>query len=606
MVMWKRGGIAVAVVGTTLILGCTSAADDEGASPDHGRGGHQDGEQSAQAGEPAQAETALPGDEVLVVSADTAGERAARTSAELFSHAPVVLLAAEDDLTAQAAAAPVAVGLGVPLLLTPGSGGDDGAQPSPGAGSGDGSEADWETEIQRLAPQAVLYFGESASSWAGELDGVAVSQAPQDPGELSVVTGVALGEPAEVADDAVVTAVADLHPDALPALAVSPESGRQAAGGDGADVSSGDVPGDASGVASETGAALPPVAPGDPLDILTVLTDPAAENVAAVATARASGARVLVTAETDPRADPDVIAALAEGAAGEQTLALGEAFGPPDMLRSRLAVASTGVELPGGGQVLFPHRRFVALYGTPRSPAMGALGEQPLEEAIERAQETAAEYEDVTDEPVVPALEIITTIAHTEPGPEGDYSSRTPVTEVRPWVDAAAAAGMYVVLDLQPGRADFLSQAQEYEELLLEPHVGLALDPEWRLAPDQRHLNQIGSVDAAEVNEVAEWLAELTAEHQLPQKLLILHQFTLAMITDRADVETGHDELAVLIHADGFGTPQLKFETWDRLHIDAPEGVWWGWKNFIDEDQPMFTPAQTMDIEPAPWFVSYQ
>ena len=31
------------------------------------------------------------------------------------------------------------------------------------------------------------------------------------------------------------------------------------------------------------------------------------------------------------------------------------------------------------------------------------------------------------------------------------------------------------------------------------------------------------------------------------------------------------------------------------------------WKNFIDEDFPTFTPEQTyQDVEPRPWFVSYQ
>src|SRR5690606_12096570 len=147
------------------------------------------------------------------------------------------------------------------------------------------------------------------------------------------------------------------------------------------------------------------------------------------------------------------------------------------------------------------------------------------------------------DEPVVPALEIITTIASASPGPAGDYSRRTPVTELRGWVDAAAEAGLYVVLDLQPGHTDFLTQAKEYQELLREAHVGLALEPQWRLAPGQRHMVNIGSVDAAEVNQVIAWLADLTAEHRLPQKLLILHQFQLRMITNRAQVDTGRDEV---------------------------------------------------------------
>jgi hypothetical protein len=264
------------------------------------------------------------------------------------------------------------------------------------------------------------------------------------------------------------------------------------------------------------------------------------------------------------------------------------------------------VQLPGGGQVVFPGRRFVALYGHPGAPVLGVLGEQPVGEAVTRAQRVAAEYESLVDEPVVPAFELITTIASGSAGPERDYSRRTPIDKLRPWVDAAREAGVYVVLDLQPGRTDFLTQAKEYEELLAEPHVGLALDPEWRLADDQRHLEQIGSVAAAEVNEVVEWLADLTAEHRLPQKLLVLHQFTLRMITDRADVHTGRDELAVLIHVDGFGTPSAKRSTWNALHADPPPDVWWGWKNFYDEDRPTFSPEQTVAVSPSPVFVSYQ
>jgi hypothetical protein len=226
--------------------------------------------------------------------------------------------------------------------------------------------------------------------------------------------------------------------------------------------------------------------------------------------------------------------------------------------------------------------------------------------AIARAEEVAGSYQELVDEPVVPAFEIITTVASSGPGPERDYSRRTPIDRLRQWVDAAGEAGMYVVLDLQPGRTDFLTQAKEYEQLLVEPHVGLALDPEWRLGPNQRHLEQIGSVRASEVNQVVEWLAGLTAEHRLPQKLLVLHQFTLQMIEDRAEVETGRDELAVLIHADGFGSRAEKLNTWRALHIDPPPEVWWGWKNFYDEDRPTFTPAQTVDVSPSPVFISYQ
>ncbi|MCD1145196.1 hypothetical protein LQU92_08090 [Kocuria sp. LUK] len=135
-------------------------------------------------------------------------------------------------------------------------------------------------------------------------------------------------------------------------------------------------------------------------------------------------------------------------------------------------------ELVGGGTEVFPGRRMVALYGRPGNPALGVLGEQDAEASVVRAKELAAQYEPFSEEPVVPAFEIIASTASAAPGPDGDYSEETPVEELRPFVETAAANGVYVVLDLQPGRQDFLGQARQYEELLRMPNVGLALDPE--------------------------------------------------------------------------------------------------------------------------------
>jgi hypothetical protein len=272
-----------------------------------------------------------------------------------------------------------------------------------------------------------------------------------------------------------------------------------------------------------------------------------------------------------------------------------------------LAVAGTGVQLPGGGQLAFPGRRMVALYGNPTTPLLGVLGEQGVEASVARARALAAAYQPFSAEPVVPAFEIITTVASTDPGVDGDFSNESEIALIRPYIDAARAAGVYVVLDLQPGRTDFLTQAERYAELLAEPHVGLALDPEWRLQPGQRHLTQIGSVGVDEVNAVIAWLAGLIRERNLPQKVLVLHQFRVAMITDRIRVDTGRDEVAVLLHVDGFGSPESKLSTWNTLRADPPPGVWWGWKNFYDEDQPMLTPEQTLAVPPeAPDFISYQ
>jgi hypothetical protein len=529
------------------------------------------------------------------------------TSATLYAGAPVVVLAADGDLPAQSRAASLAVTLGAPVLPAPAVTVPAHPAASPPRRPTDPESRAVRAELERLGPSAVLSVGEAAHRWARfAVPGVDVVAAPGELGALGGAVDADIGEEHAVPALELIDAVAALDRDEPAVLAVS---GQPPPATPSDDPLLSDDTGRPIGPVRDDDGRSPPrwprVAPAEPLDALTVLVARTPAGIAAAATARASGARTLVVAGTDPRADRDTIAALAEAPPG-QVMALGPGFGPSEVLRRRVDVAATGVELPGGGQVVYPGRHMVALYGHPGTAALGVLGEQPVDGAIARATELAAQYQPLVDAPVIPAFEIIATVASGSAGGDGNFSNETAVAELRPWVDAAREAGVYVVLDLQPGRTDFLTQARLYQELLAEPHVGLALDPEWRLGPNQRHLTQIGSVTAAEVNAVISWLADFTRQHKLPQKLVLLHQFQVRMISERQRVDTTRDELAVLIHADGFGTHGQKFDTWNALHGSPPARVWWGWKNFIDEDQPTFSPAETMAISPRPLFVSYQ
>jgi len=353
---------------------------------------------------------------------------------------------------------------------------------------------------------------------------------------------------------------------------------------------------------------LPRVRRGVPRTGVLVLAvnDPA--QLAGAATARSAGVDVLPVPADHPNPQASAALVTALGAARPSAvLALGAAFAGEERLAWKVRAAATGVQLPGGGQLLFPARLLVALYGTPGTSALGVLGEQEIPAAIIRARSTASQYAEHTERIVVPMMEIIATVAAGAEGADGNYSNELSAERLRPWVEAAGKAGVYVVLDLQPGRTDFLTQAKRYESLLVLPHVGLALDPEWRLGKTQRHLEQIGSVDAAELNSVITWLADLTSTQALPQKLLVLHQFSLKMIRHRATLDTSRPELALLLHVDGLGGQPAKQATWRALQAGAPAGIGWGWKNFIDEDHPMLTPAQTMtQVAPSPDLVTYQ
>ena len=290
-----------------------------------------------------------------------------------------------------------------------------------------------------------------------------------------------------------------------------------------------------------------------------------------------------------------------------------------------LRVLASEYELPGGGYELFPEdtmRRFVAFYGHPDTAGLGALGQQDgPESTLERMQPLLDDYAAGSDI-VVPTFNVIATIAHNG-GATGrpdeviefsqpyyvDYSTMHPPERFREWVDVAAEVDGYFMMDFQPGRNDFLFQVQHYEVLLRLPHVGVALDPEWRLGSNQIHLQQIGSVTAAEINTVIEWLADLVREEGLPPKLLLIQQFRLDMIQDRDDI-VDRDEVEVVIQMDGEGQGGLgvKDETWRVITAGTEDAHWhWGWKNFFERDTPgPNSPEDTMSKEPAPVYVSYQ
>ncbi len=556
---------SIASIGVAALAGCTTVEPDREID--------------------ASVVTVQPEAGVTVVSDADAVARSIEASRVLFASAPAVVVAPVRDAAAVLLSAQAAVGLGVPLLLAPSASGTETgtatatpaaptAEPVPAGSDTATPDADaggLATELERLGVGTVVAVGDADLE---PLDGVTVVESGVDADELASATGVAVSE----VPDASVATVAALRDPVRPAATPS------------------------------AGPLDPRPTPAKPVPSTIALTTDAPLDAGAAATARAAGVPVTVVpaAAPDPLLSSDTIATLHEADA-TSTLLLGEAFAelPDPDYSVRAAATSTG--LPGGGQHLFDDRLFVALYGAPGAPVLGVLGEQDVAATIERARKVAAPYEGLTDRAVVPTLEVIATVAAGDAGDDGDYSNELPPERLEPYIDAAADAGMYVVLDLQPGRTDFLTQAKLYEDLLARPNVGLALDPEWRLAPNEKHLTQIGSVTADEVDSVSKWLADLVDSRSLPPKMLVLHQFRLDMIEDRQELDLSHPQLELLVHADGQGGQPDKQATWRALHADAPAGMAWGWKNFYDEDLPMLTPEQTLrDVDPEPDLVTYQ
>jgi hypothetical protein len=259
-------------------------------------------------------------------------------------------------------------------------------------------------------------------------------------------------------------------------------------------------------------------------------------------------------------------------------------------------------ELPRGGRRILPDFRVVAYYGAPQDEQLGALGIGTPAQAARKLERQAKGYARKS-RPVLPAMELIAVVAAAHPGPGDRYNLRQPDSVIRRYLKAARKAKALLILDIQPGRSDFFTETRRLRKWLKEPDVGLALDPEWRMGPGQVPGQVIGSVGAREVNATTAWLDQLVEKHDLPQKLLLIHQFTDDMIPETELKE--RKGLAYVLNVDGFGTQTLKVAKYKNFVAQAKH-FHRGFKLFYSEDTDTMTPREVMRLVPRPDVVVYE
>ncbi len=266
--------------------------------------------------------------------------------------------------------------------------------------------------------------------------------------------------------------------------------------------------------------------------------------------------------------------------------------------------AAAPPELPRGGRSILPEHRILAHYGAPQAEALGILGIGTPAQAGARLEKAARRYAGPRRRPVLPAMELISVIVTAAPGGGGRYRFRQEPATIRRYLRAARRADALLVLDIQPGRSDFVTEAKALAPFLAEPDVGLALDPEWRMRPGEVPGKVIGQVDAEEINRVAGWMARLVKERDLPDKLLLVHQFEDGMIERRGRLRP-HRGIDFVLNADGFGTAAAKIGTYGRVTRDRGSFAT-GFKLFFVEDSGLMTPGQVMRLRPRPDVVIYE
>lgn len=263
-------------------------------------------------------------------------------------------------------------------------------------------------------------------------------------------------------------------------------------------------------------------------------------------------------------------------------------------------------ELPGGGRVIFPDYRLFGYSGYPGAGALGRLGTGDIDARLEEIVASGADY--AGDRKVMPVMELIATMVHATPGDDGLYRTRVADDVIASWLETARKHKAMVLLNIQPGRSAMFDEVRYYEKWLVNPDVGLALDPEWAVGPDEVPGKVFGHTTGQELDAIAGWVSELVAANNLPEKVVLYHQLHEDIVTDE-DLLQPAEGVVLIKSVDGIGTPTAKTGLYYRIASRTPEHVHLGFKLFFEEDArhgPLMTPAEVMDLSPEPEYVLWE
>jgi hypothetical protein len=259
---------------------------------------------------------------------------------------------------------------------------------------------------------------------------------------------------------------------------------------------------------------------------------------------------------------------------------------------------------------LLPFNRIVAYYGNFYTGALGVLGEYPPQEMLSMLLDEAAKWQAADPStPVIPALDYIAVTAQGAPGIDGKYRLRMPADQIEEAITLANQINGIVILDIQVGQSNVEAEVPLLGPYLKLPNVELALDPEFSMKAGQRPSTVIGTMDASDINYAAQYLAGIVRENNLPPKILVVHRFTEAMVTNSQNI-TPLPEVQIVMDMDGFGTPAQKTKVYRQVIYNYPvqfTGLKLFYKNdLLPPSSGLMTDAAVLRLTPQPSFIQYQ
>lgn len=255
--------------------------------------------------------------------------------------------------------------------------------------------------------------------------------------------------------------------------------------------------------------------------------------------------------------------------------------------------------------VSLPTDRLVVYYGNPFSAAMGPIGAYNDSDLLARLHDQAQAYADLDPtHPVIPALDYVTPVAQGAPMADGTWRARMPDDSIEHYRNLANSNHMLFFMDMQVARSSVQSEVNAVWPFLEQPGVDLALDPEFDLTTGGIPDVNLGHMTAAEINWVIDKLSNLVQTHNLPPKILIIHQFRIEMLPDWQNIRL-KPGVEIVTCVDGFGTPGEKIDDY-RIFDQRQLIEYAGFKLFYKLDKPLMSPGDVLGLQPAPLMVMYQ
>ncbi|SDC38819.1 hypothetical protein SAMN05421663_102272 [Terribacillus halophilus] len=249
--------------------------------------------------------------------------------------------------------------------------------------------------------------------------------------------------------------------------------------------------------------------------------------------------------------------------------------------------------------------RIVSYYGHPDSTSMGILGEYSPEELMEKLKDQTKAYSELDPErPAIPAIELIATVAQRNPGEDRLYMHATADEDIETYAKLAEENNALLILDVQLGRDTIMNQVKSLEKYLKLPYVHLAIDTEFHVKEGQVPGEDLGRVDGENVQEAIDYVSNLASENGLPDKVVVVHQFADMIINNKEAIHPT-ENVEVVLNNDGHGMAALKRSGYHQLVHNQPI-QYGGFKVFYQKDEPVMTPEEVLELDPAPAFVNYQ